>query len=794
MAWGSVTIRVRPIRVAFLVDPNDKAGLYRAIELNTFLWGGSYNPIIPAYRRTPARWEDIPVRHLPSPSEIIDGYLDGFDPDCVVPIGVCADRTFATGNREIVKADDLIGNFEDSASPRYGIGFIELLEDCIEKEFKYKRNDDLKIVLPELPRAYRLFLASVFGVLPEKARQIIDKHFLGVIGITKERLSLARYTDILAPQKIFPRKLTSWALDKRPLQDALLFVCDAKSTQDIIDYWNLQAAGYYVIPVPIQIASEESVKNLGRKFIEENYRPYKGSPTFHRTTVQKSRSLSKKSVEIFCQSLNGSKNENGAKYSMQWWYPRLWDAWARENTSAGIAFPYSHEENRDIAKVETSLKMRSLDPKIKIFHAPTVLRFANECSFSFYGSKEAMAEVLPEGGRKLSSAMVTAGYRNWRFSRFGPVFLADSKHDLIFLNLPLAETVMTAWLREQGWKISLSVPGRIATQLMKQIGGPFGITLLAHKGVIELFKELEKETGMSRQSVLQKLKEIIKDDKLFFTDERFLELLLKSNALRLGAKIQCPICTRYNWYELDVLDYELACRFCLSKFSPPLQSPKNIEWTYRAHGPFASSIAQGSFTVLLTLNCLSRNHNCPITPLFSYTAEKDGKVLEADITCLYKPSAWRETRTQVVHAECKSFNFFERQDVNRMKNLAKEFPGSILVFATLKDSLENSEIEIISPLVQKEHKKRLQGKPYSPVIVLTGIELFSLDHIPYCWRDRNDLYEKFHNRYGNYSDLSLLADTTQQIYLKLPSWHEWSEAEWTKRRQKKQHAKVREMR
>ena len=290
---------------------------------------------------------------------------------------------------------------------------------------------------------------------------------------------------------------------------------------------------------------------------------------------------------------------------------------------------------------------------------------------------------------------------------------------------------------------------------------------------------------MPRQAILGALKKVINDDKLFFTDKQFLELLLKSNALRLGAKIQCTICTRYNWYELDGLDYELACRFCLGKFLPPLQSPKNIEWTYRAHGPFAKSIAQGSFTVLLTLKCIAQNHNGSITPLFSYAATKNDKILEADLTCLYKPSTWSETQTYIVHAECKSSNLFKQKDVKRMQNLAREFPNSVLVFATLNDSLKKIEIKIIRLLAEKERKKRLQGKPYSPVIMLTGIELYSLEGIPNCWRDRSGLYAKFNNRHGNYSDLLLLADTTQQIYLKLAPWHEWSEEEWTKRHQKK---------
>jgi hypothetical protein len=191
------------------------------------------------------------------------------------------------------------------------------------------------------------------------------------------------------------------------------------------------------------------------------------------------------------------------------------------------------------------------------------------------------------------------------------------------------------------------------------------------------------------------------------------------------------------------------------------------------------------FTVLLTLKFLGGNHDRGVTPLFSYKAEKDGRVLEADLTCIYKPSTWRETRAHLVHAECKSFNYFEQRDVNRMKDLAEAFPGSVLVFATLNNSLQKSEIRMIASLAHAERKKRLCGKPYSPGVVLTGIELFSSRGVRDCWEGRGGLYDQFHKRSFDYSELPSLADATQQLYLGLPSWHEWSEAEWTKRRQKK---------
>ena len=63
MANGNVSIRVRPLRVAFLVDPRDTKGLRRAIELSTFQWGGTYNPIIPVFERMPKIWESHHVEY-----------------------------------------------------------------------------------------------------------------------------------------------------------------------------------------------------------------------------------------------------------------------------------------------------------------------------------------------------------------------------------------------------------------------------------------------------------------------------------------------------------------------------------------------------------------------------------------------------------------------------------------------------------------------------------------------------------------------------------------------------------
>lgn len=788
MASGSLTVRVRPLRVAFLVDPSDRVGLLNAIEASTFLWGGSFNPIIPSYKRTPTKWVPHRVQKPPQPQEIITGYLDAFDPDVVVPVGVCEGREFQVGHRDVVKLTDLIGDISDTHSSKYGVGFLEVLADFVDKELKFKRNDDLKLVFPKLPRAFGLFLASIFGKLPSQAEQVTKEYFGKHLDIGFPQATLESFLELLEPHNFFPRRLTSWSLEFLPQRESQLFVCDATCPQDIIDYWNLRAAGYYVVPIPIQISSSESVKKFARDFIERNYRPYRNNQNmFYRPTVQLSRTLTEDAVKTFCDSLQiplGEKKQE-SKYSLRWWYPRLWDAWARENTQEGVFKPYAHEVDLRIPENEESLKLRSHDPKIKLFHAYSgEPRFANDFSFSFYGSKEPMAEVFPEGTRELSSAIGRSSYRDWRFSSSGPVFLASREQDLIFLDLPRAEAVMIEWFRERSWKVSLSPSGRMAAQLVKQLNGASGTWLLAHKGVIELLAKLEKEGGMPREDVIARLNKVISSDDLRFSSERFLERLIEVNALRLGSKIQCPVCTRHNWYELDALKYQLRCRFCLSDFDVPVHSPKEmIAWTYRAHGPFASSVSQGAFSVLLALRFLSGrgSHDNRITPLFSYTAKKGSKELEADLTCLYKPSTWRETRTKIVHAECKSFNSFKQDDIKRMKVLANEFPGSALIFATFKETLSAAEIILIKAMAQSQRSKRIRGQANSPVIVLTGTELFSSNGAPECWRKKGGDYEKFGGGGGEWSDLFSIADATQQLYLGLPGWQEWSEAEWKKK-------------
>ena len=63
---ANATVRVRPLRLAFLVEPNDKRGLQRIFETNSALWGGLFNFVIPLFKQVPQRYRERYFKTIPA--------------------------------------------------------------------------------------------------------------------------------------------------------------------------------------------------------------------------------------------------------------------------------------------------------------------------------------------------------------------------------------------------------------------------------------------------------------------------------------------------------------------------------------------------------------------------------------------------------------------------------------------------------------------------------------------------------------------------------------------------------
>jgi hypothetical protein len=262
--------------------------------------------------------------------------------------------------------------------------------------------------------------------------------------------------------------------------------------------------------------------------------------------------------------------------------------------------------------------------------------------------------------------------------------------------------------------------------------------------------------------------------------------LVSKGVFKIGLRVQCPRCLRRSWFPLESVRDNFSCPRCLNAFSAT-GSIESAVWTYKTAGPFSvPHYGDGAYCVLLTLEFFNSINfsSMRTTPVLSFKAAgPGGKLLEVDAAAFWQDEVFGERKDGIFFAECKTYDRFQAKDFTRMRQLAKTFPGAVLVFSTLHRSLTPQEIKGITRIAKRGRKYWKSDRPINPVLILTGTELLHFSRPPHCWGE--SLQKKFDHLYG----LISLCDATQQIYLNLPSWQtEWHE-KWEKSRQRLQ-AKV----
>jgi hypothetical protein len=234
---------------------------------------------------------------------------------------------------------------------------------------------------------------------------------------------------------------------------------------------------------------------------------------------------------------------------------------------------------------------------------------------------------------------------------------------------------------------------------------------------------------------------------------------------------------------------EFTCPLCFKKIDAinAVDRSNRGDWHLKTAGPFSvDKFADGGYAVLLALHFLRQDHSLQTTPVMSFTAKnKSGVELEADLGAMWQDSVHGEQQEGVLFAECKSYNEFKGKDFERMRTLAKQFPGAILAFVTLRQALTPHEVKEIKKIVKAGMKQWKAERPLNPVLVLTGHELFARSGAPHCWGSMSvPVWAK-----QAYSLLEV-CNATQAIHLSLPHWHQTWDAALQKKLAKKSKKKA----
>ena len=793
MSNVSFKLRLRPVRFAFLVRTDDGKRLHEIFRINTCLWGGKFNPIIPFFKRLPAWWDRRGIK-FENAKQIINGYLDYFEPDFLVEAEKgLADKLDFDPTRVLILSD-LLAQDRQQVTEKYGMDVDELYGNLYQEEFRFEQRRKQNIVYIKARSAvFNNFAACVFGGFPSEER---IKDFKTVftpeeVLLDAESLFHLYKSGFTSALEIGCRKLK---VDYSGRGDPTLFIHDAQQPKDLIDYWNLRAINHNVIPVPIQWLNELSP--FCKQFVLNNYRPLPGNQhgVMMHSCSMFSRSIPEGEInKIYSKFLRVEINDANL---IQTWYPPIW----REQTEFAV------RRTRPMLVADSKLIDVNIDENKPVRFDPLFPQFANDyfmghrwaniVNFDKQFNSDLIATVFPQNYKKKSSfPKFRMGQEHLLSTTEGLVFFPKYKMIQEYWDLTDGTTALKTWLNENNITAVPSDAGRATQQIVQTLGGFLGVSSLAHREIIELLDKVSRKP-VTKSMRFHEFKNKITNaaSKGKWGKSNFMTIV-ERQAVQLGLELKCTKCGNWSWYSIKHLDYSLSCDLCLKEFDFPISNPsdsKHSKWSYRLIGPFAlPDYARGGYATALSIRFFSEVFGIVSSSLtwssgLELTLGESSFETDFILWIQRKQILAHDYPTEIVFGEVKSFgkDVFKASDITKMKLLAETFPGCIIVFATMKEAEEFSPEEI-----ERIRRFALWGREYdaqrkqqrAPVIVLTGTELFADFSLENAWKNKGGKHKDLTGQRWVHTDsLDVLANFTQQLYLGMPSYEQWREDKWKK--------------
>jgi hypothetical protein len=813
MGTVSINLRLRPIRFAFLIRPDDQKHALEAFRINTCLWGGRYNPIIPFFKQLP-NWWDKKGHKFESAKQILNGYLDFFEPDFIVEAEKGLSAGLGFDSERVLKFSDILVIEGARDREGYGLSVNNIYKDLYKKEFQFARRHKHNIVsINAENKSFDSFVACIWGGFPSQLKlRYFEQNFKYVfepkeIKLTEKLLPKLYKTGYTSALKIGQSTLD---VNYNDHSDPALFVLNGHESRDLIDFWNLRIVRRNILAIPLQWIQDLSP--FCKEFILKNHRPLPGNPNgvMIQPVVMFSRSISEQdSEEIFKKYLRVDKKDANC---IQQWYPPLWRPSPEFMVRTTRPTVSADEQRIDVSidLVKPEIKFDTLWPEF-VEKYGNRHRFANVVKIGGWGDDDQLATSFPCNYRNPSFPKFRLGREHLLPTAEGLVFFPEYKNISERWELVSGTKALNAWFNDNKISAILSEAGRSTQQIIQTLGGFWGVGKIAKAGTIKLLDEMSRKP-LTRSVHYAEFRQKIKDalGESIWKYKEF-ETLVERNAVELGLELKCSKCGNWGWHSIKHLDYSLVCDLCLQKFDFPITSPGSSQyckWAYRVIGPFAlPNYANGGYASALGIRFFSdvigRMDKVGVT--WSAGQElslSNGKKIEADFILWYqrKQMFGTDYPTEVVFGETKSFgkDAFKDDDVGKMKALCEAFPGAVLVFATMKEAgdLSKEEIGRIRKLAEwgREYDKE-KDQTRAPVIMLTGTELFGDSPLEHVWKEKGGKHAQLiapAYMSVRLDNLHILADLTQQLYLGMPSYHAWMEDKWKRRaaRRKKNSART----
>ena len=700
---GSLSLRVRyrPVRIGWCVESERVDQLESALRLTHAFAGGRFNPVIPV---------DAP--------ELAEDLVDRFRVDLLFPVADTEPITSFVKAHDYLHWPDLdkvLFHEEWKHVPPRG-AFVDVYHAA--RGIREARVRKRKLLLPvwEDDDPLAIALLAMAGRYPAPSSRVPDyEAMLGEI-LGTERLVLQR-TDPVPPEirtRLTPSRLTAVDLDAdEPGPDNGIYVGDADNFEDLVNFWNVRAAGAGLIYYdPRHAARLTGLLDAHRRWLASvPARPWQqdGAISIYRREQLREAPAPDELGRVLSHSV-GPVSWNGLniKPALRHWeeQPVLGsDEESERRPALTFALPekpvYEHPQ---LSQQHIAVSIRGSDP------------------WTFRGTATFFPPYVPElneyYGRELHYhyARVRAEPRSIWHSISLLTNISDA--DVTLRALPTAEIAMRLFGRF-GIVATASRAGQITSRLIAQMKGLQGCRVFKIEGVRTLISKHAPDQSFTRSGAVMTIGnadpatnkprfEPFED--LFIaprpmrkklTPHDALDFLLERGVFRVGLELTCSHCELPFWVSLDDAKSTAQCDYCGKTFGITTQL-RDRDWAYRRSGLFGrNDNQQGGIPVAVTLQqldtALSMDKMLYTTCLELKPGSAPIDKCETDFVVIVNGHSHNMPhQPQVVIGECKAAGgTITRDDAEHLAKVADALPYRRLnVFILFAKTRAFSEEEI----------------------------------------------------------------------------------------------------
>lgn len=755
MAFSAASIKYKTLRVGFLVREGHIEDLVNAAGINSVLWGGIHNPILP-----------ISSGDNNFAKQLLELYaVDILYALVETPEILAFKKEYPFLRDPAYLAEKIF--YEDGHSKKLVPGLLDvrnLFNLYWTREFKTKPPDyKSDFLLRKWDDADSLanVLALEFGFYPTiNFKWNYEQGFLKGLCSEEQNISPTDHLTVNHIEKPGPIQLTGYELKgyRTGVIDNGngLFLGKANDFNDLLSFWNLRAAGIGL--VFISINHLERSKKYGQEYLDYlNTLPNQHSIIEDRLTIYlniddealikkfKSEFSSKKHISqqtLSVHSWNGL-NIQPNYYVFEW-----------QSGTTHIEQSYK----RYVVNVQLP-KMNFLvnkdDPDI--FHQQLGVIIEPYSSGEFDHPGHTLKIPYIRNLNEFYSREVSFDPWKLRIEKDGFSLIIKPKTESLSLYPVPVQSLVEKIFETVNIQAQTSQPGLIARKIIEKIGGLEDARVLKMKGVRILLEKGKPETAVTRGQATRTINEndFEKHKRLYIEARNKSELdsnavfdyLLKNNYFRAGLELICDHCKIVNWLSLKNIDDNWSCEYCggQNQTSPHLKHKG--DWKFRKSGLFAKDNHQeGAIPVLLTLLTIKRvSDHSDFIYITALELKGDDIKCETDLFVMQDRGF---EGLEMCIGECKSEGgIITEDDCEKLRKVAiklssiKNDARVHLIFSKTSDDFLPNEITLFKKL-SKEMK----------LILFTNREL-ELYH-PY-WLDNGDIESDVPEKYPHsFNDLS----------------------------------------